>query len=518
MRLLTSFFAFLCIFIFPVIGHATSAKPSQTSDFVFSERVDAMMEPIAQISSSFVFYEITLFGVNVPLIVLWLVAGALFFTVYLGFINVRYFKYAVSLLFATSTHDNAASEDGEISRIQALSTSLSGTVGLGNIAGVAVAISAGGPGAMVWMIIMGLFGMSTKFVECSMAVRYRHRTKTGHYSGGPMYYLKEGFSERGFPKLGWVFGAFFSVCCILGTMGAGNMFQVNQAYQQVLNVTGGETSFLADRGWIFGIFIAFLVGAVIIGGIKSIAKVASRIVPFMAILYFIGAIGVLVMNYQNIPGAIVTIFESAFNFSAIGGGFLGALIQGVRRAAFSNEAGIGTASIAHASVKTDSHVSQGFVAMLEPFIDTVVICTITALVIVVSGVYTAGADVEGVALTSRAFGDSISFFPYILSAAVFLFAFSTMIAWSYYGLKSTTYIFGENIVVEGVYKIMYCLMVIVGASADMENIIGFMDSAIFAMAVPNIIGLYVMAPMLKRDIKAYLTENNLIHSRKKGKG
>lgn len=477
----------------------------------FDQRVDEFIAPVADAFSGIVFYSVEIFGstpevpLKLPLILVWLVLAAVFFTFYFGFINVRFFNYAWRLLFEKPKSDEISSE-GEISRFKALSTSVSGTVGLGNIAGVAVAISVGGPGAMVWMIFMGIFGMSTKFVECAMGVRYRHQTAEGHFSGGPMYYLKEGFAERGWPKLGWSFGAFFSICCIGGALGGGNMFQVNQAFQQFVNVTGGEASFMADKGWLFGLIVACLVAAVIIGGIRSIANVASKIVPVMALVYFIGAAGVIIMNIEAVPAAIGTIFRSAFDLSALGGGFLGAIIQGVRRAAFSNEAGIGSASIAHAAVKTDSHVSQGMVAMLEPFIDTVVICSLTALVIVVSGVYVGGEGMEGVELTSRAFGGTFAFFPYILALAVCLFAFSSMIAWSYYGLKSFTYLFGETPRAEVTFKVLYCLITIVGGAAQMNNIINFMDAAIFAMAVPNIIGLYVMAPMLKRDVKAYLAK------------
>ena len=321
-----------------------------------------------------------------------------------------------------------------------------------------------------------------------------------------MYYLREGFGESGHKKLGWGFGAFFSLCCIGGALGGGNMFQVNQAFRQFVNVTGGEASFMADKGWLFGLIVAVLVAAVIIGGIKSIAKTAAKIVPFMAILYVLAAIAVIAINYTAVPEAFVTIFKSAFGLDAAAGGFFGAIIQGVRRAAFSNEAGLGSASIAHAAVKTDHHVSQGIVGMLEPFIDTVVICTMTALVIVISGAYIGGEGMEGVDLTSRAFGEHIWFFPYILSLSVILFAFSTMIAWSYYGLKSFTYLFGETPQMEVLFKVIYCLFVIVGGAATMGNIINFMDAAIFAMTIPNIIGLYFLAPRLKQDFKAYMAK------------
>lgn len=469
------------------------------------EKIDLAMAPISQAAAQVIFYQIDIYGQSVPLILLWLVCASLFFTVYLGFINFRYFRYALRLLFEKPKSDKK-DKTGQINRFQALSTSVSGTVGLGNIGGVAIAISIGGPGAMIWMILVGLIGMSTKFAEISLAVKYRHRNEEGKFSGGPMYYLKEGFAERGFPKLGWVLGAFFCVCCIAGAFGGGNMFQVNQSFQQFVSVTGGEQSFMYDKGWIFGLIVAGLVAAVIIGGIKSIANVASKIVPFMAGIYFLCAFCIIIAHATHIPEAMVVIFKSAFGLEAAAGGFIGALIQGVRRAAFSNEAGLGSASIAHAAVKTDHHVSQGFVAMLEPFIDTVVICTLTALVIVISGVYVGGSGVEGVELTSRAFEQTFAWFPYVLALSVFLFAFSTMIAWSYYGLKSFTYLFGETQKMEITFKVMFCAATVIGGAASLSNIIDFMDAAIFAMTIPNIIGLYVMAPQLKRELKDYISK------------
>lgn len=482
---------------------ATTVVETPDTSMGLDEQIDAAFGPVSDAALSTVFYSIELFGQDVPLVLMWLVAASLFFTFYFGFANIRYFKTAIDLL-REPTKTTKRTKKGEISRLQALSTSVSGTVGLGNIAGVAVAISVGGPGAMIWMILMGLFGMSTKLVEISLAVKHRHVNKDGEYSGGPMYYLRDGFDSLGKRKLGWALGAFFSICCIGGAIGGGNMFQVNQAFQQFVSVTGGEASFMADKGWLFGLIVAMLVGAVILGGIKSIAKTAEKIVPFMAILYFLAALIVILTNLPAIPEAFVTIFKSAFGVDAAAGGFFGAIIQGVRRAAFSNEAGLGTASIAHAAVKTDHHVSQGIVGMLEPFIDTVIICTMTALVIVVSGVYVDGAGMEGVDLTSRAFGQHIWFFPYILALSVMLFAFSTMIAWSYYGLKSFTYIFGETQAAEITFKVIYCLFVIIGGAATMGNIINFMDAAIFAMTIPNIIGLYVLAPRLKKDFTEYV--------------
>lgn len=462
-------------------------------------------QPISDAAVSTVFFAVPIGGgQEVPLILLWLVAASVFCTIYFGFINIRFFKHGYDVLRGKFDHDG---DQGQINRFQALTTTMSGTVGLGNIAGVAVAVSVGGPGAVLWMILMGLFGMSTKFLEASLGVKYRHANEDGVFYGGPMYYLRDGFAKRGWTKTGAWLGAIFAICCIGGTFGAGNMFQANQAYQQFVNVTGGETGLGADRGWLFGLFLACFIGAVIIGGIKSISAVASKIVPLMGGIYMLAGLIIVGMNIDQLPMAFGEIFSSAFSMEAGIGGLLGAFIQGVQRAAFSNEAGIGSGGIAHAVVKTNQPVSQGFVAMLGPFIDTVVICLMTALVIVVTGVYNDyDQGMAGIELTSQAFGSEISWFPYVLALTVILFAFSTMIAWCYYGLKGVSYLFGENKKVAMGFKISYCLFAIVGATADLKTVINFTDAMVFAMAVPNIIALYFFAPEIKRDLKAYLAD------------
>lgn len=473
-------------------------------------RIDELFAPIADTVSAIVFYAVPLTeNTDLKLILVWLVSAALFFTIYLGFINLRFFRHAIDLVRGKFDTDG----DGQISRFQALTTSLSGTVGLGNIAGVAVAISVGGPGATIWMMLMGLFGMSTKFAEVMCAVKYRHHPdpeNPENISGGPMYYLRDAFNNYNIPYLGRGAAVLFAVCAIGGSFGGGNMFQANQAYQQILNVTGGETGFLADRGWLFGIGLAILVGIVIIGGIKSIAAVASKLVPVMGAIYMGAGLIVIGIHYQNIPGALGTIFTEAFSPSAGFGGLIGVLLVGVQRATFSNEAGLGSAAIVHATAKTDDAVSQGLVGMLGPFIDTIVICTVTALVIVISGVYEGGQGVEGVALTSKAFASGISWFPYILALTVFLFAYSTMITWSYYGLKSVTFLFGETKAVEMAFKLVFCACVIVGASVQLGSIIAFTDAMMLSMAIPNILGLYLLAPEIKRDVKAYIARIKLI--------
>lgn len=470
--------------------------------------INEKFAPIAGHVAEIVFYKapVTIMGeaLEIPLILAWLVAVSLFLTVYLDFVNIRYFKHGIDLVRGKF---DKKGDKGEINRFQALTTSLSGTVGLGNIAGVAVAVSAGGPGAVFWMAVMGLFGMSAKFAEAALGVKYRvypDPKRPDHVAGGPMYYLKAALTRHNQQMFGTFLAAFFAICCIGGAIGAGNMFQANQAFQQVVNVTGGDAGFMADKGWIFGICLAALVGIVIIGGLKSIAAVASRIVPLMGAIYLAAGLIVIALNFQNIPSGFATIFQMALSPEAGFGAVLGALLIGVQRAAFSNEAGVGSAAIVHSTARTNDPVSQGFVGMLGPFIDTIVICMVTALVIVMTGAYEGSEGMEGVSLTSRAFESVIPWFPYVLAFTVFLFAYSTMIAWFYYGLKCLTYLTGEKPIVEMAYKVIFCLFVIVGSASALDSIILFSDSMIFAMAIPNVIGLYLLAPELKKDMKKYL--------------
>ncbi|KJF95957.1 alanine glycine permease [Photobacterium angustum] len=465
------------------------------------EKINEVVAPIVNPFVGMIFSSIPLpfTDVQAPWIVLWLVIAAVFFTAYMGFINIRGFKHAVKIVKG----DYADPKDsGDVTPFQALSTALSGTVGLGNIAGVAVAVTIGGAGATFWMILAGLLGMSTKFVECSLAVKYRTYNPDGTVSGGPMYYLSQGLEKRGNAALGRTLAVLFSIFAIGGALGGGNMFQANQAYKQVVGVTGGDLSFFADKGWLFGLILALLVAFVIIGGIKSIAKVTAKVVPFMAITYVGAAVVILAMNYNLIDDAFAQIINGAFTGEGITGGVIGVLIQGFKRAAFSNEAGVGSAAIAHSAVKTKEPISEGYVSLLEPFIDTVVICTMTALVIIITGQL--GSGLAGVELTSAAFGSSISWFPLVLAVAVVLFAFSTMISWSYYGLKAWTYLFGESKKAEMAFKLMFCTFVVIGASMNLGPVIDFSDAMIFSMALVNIVGLYIMAPEVKRDLKDYL--------------
>lgn len=437
-----------------------------------------------------------------PLSIVVLILGAIFFTVYFGFVNFRKIGLSIDIVRGKYTDPT---EKGEVSHFQALTAALSATVGLGNIAGVAIAISIGGPGATFWMILAGLLGMSAKFVECTLGVKYRKISANGEVSGGPMYYLSQGLKEKGLAKLGKVLAAMFAVMCIGGSFGGGNMVQVNQAFSQVSSLEFVQGSWLADNGWFFGLVMAILVAIVIIGGIKSIAKVTDKIVPFMVSVYVAAALVIIFMNFAEIPATFGLIFTGAFAPTAIAGGFVGVLIQGFRRAAFSNEAGVGSAAIAHSAVKTNNPASEGLVALLEPFIDTVVVCTMTALVIIITGNHIT-AETEGVALTSRAFSSAIPWFKYVLALAVLLFAFSTMISWSYYGLKSWTYLFGNTRVSDITYKVLFCGFVVIGAASSLKAVFDFSDAMIFAMVFPNVIGLVILAPVVKEELNKYLAK------------
>jgi AGCS family alanine or glycine:cation symporter len=384
---------------------------------------------------------------------------------------------------------------------------LSATVGLGNIAGVAIAVSIGGAGATFWMIMAGFLGMASKFVECTLGVKYRDIAEDGTVYGGPMYYLTKGLKSKGLEKLGKVLAVVFAIFVIGGSFGGGNMFQVNQAFQLVENITGGDQSFIHGKGWLFGIVMSVLVGIVIIGGIKKIAKVTDKIVPFMVVIYVAASLFVLISKYDMIGDAFGQIFDGAFSSSGVAGGLIGVLIQGFKRAAFSNEAGVGSASIAHSAVKTKYPASEGMVALLEPFIDTVVVCTMTALVLIITGSLTGAgpsSDAEAILMTSGAFGSVISWFPYVLTVAVVLFAFSTMISWSYYGFQGWAFLFGRTKKMEYLYKIIFCIFVVVGAAASLGSVINFSDAMIFAMMVPNMVGLVILAPKVKEELTKYM--------------
>ncbi|MFK8038512.1 MAG: alanine/glycine:cation symporter family protein [Crocinitomicaceae bacterium] len=480
-----------------------------------------------------VFYQIP-FSENIKIywVLFPLIIGATYFTVYFKFINFSGFSTSLRIVrgkydeidhhesmegAGDSTPGGDAIEtiaveghDGEVSHFQALTAALSATVGLGNIAGVAIAVSIGGAGATFWMIVAGFLGMASKFVECTLGVKYRDIAEDGTVYGGPMYYLSKGLKSLGFDKGGKILAVIFAIFVIGGSFGGGNMFQVNQAFQLVENITGGEQSILHGKGWLFGLIMAILVGVVIIGGIKKIAKVTDKIVPFMVVIYVAASLYVIFSNYTMIGDAFVQIFDGAFSPQGVAGGIIGVLVQGFKRAAFSNEAGIGSASIAHSAVKTKYAASEGMVALLEPFIDTVVVCTMTALVLIITGnVTSANAglnDAQAILLTSSAFGSVISWFPYVLTVAVVLFAFSSMISWSYYGFQGWTYLFGRTKKMEYVYKVIFCVFVIIGAAASLGSVIGFSDAMVFAMMVPNMVGLFLLAPKVKDELKLFMNK------------
>ena len=480
------------------------------------ERINEAFTPIANWWGAVVLHNFP--GTEIPTIIFLLVGGALFFTVYFGFINIKRFPTAVNTVrgkYDEVDDHGGEGEEGEVSHFQALATAVSGTVGNGNIAGVALAIAVGGPGATFWMILCGLIGMSTKFVECTLGVKYRDVGEDGTVYGGPMYYLTKGLEERGFARLGKTLAVIFAVLCIGASFGGGNAAQSNQAAMQLVEafgMTGGSAR------TIIGLIMMVLVGIIIIGGIKRIASVTEKVVPFMALMYILACLYIIGTNITFVDDAFGMIFSQAFNPQAGLGGLLGVLITGFRRAAFSNEAGAGSASIAHSAVKTKYAASEGLVALLEPFIDTVVICTMTALVIIIfngdntvfqyggeGGIVTiAGQQVEGAAITAAAFSKYISFSGPFLTIAVVLFAISTMISWSYYGLQSWMYIFGKSKISDLTYKVIFLLFIVIGAAGDMSAVWTFSDAMILALVFPNMIGLFFLFPKVKEELNRYL--------------
>jgi len=466
------------------------------------DSINELLRPYSEGLRDFILHEISVFGVTFPWIVMWLIIAAFFFTFYFNFLNVRGFAHALRLIrgdYSSPDHK------GEISHFQALCTALSGTVGIGNIGGVAIVITIGGPGAMFWLMVAGLVSMSTKFAECVLGLMYRKIHEDGSVSGGPMYYLEYGLKERGLGFMAKPMGYFYAIAMVIGCLGIGNMFQSNQAFEQFVYITGQEESYFLDKGWMFGLFIGVAVAIVIFGGIKSIARVTSKLVPFMALLYIACGLLIVLINYQNIPGAVISVFTNAFAPKAIGGGMIGVMILGFQRAVFSNEAGIGSAPIAHSAVKTSEPITEGFVGLLEPFIDTVVICGLTSMVILTTdyepGMTGAGVQVEE--LTSEAFASTISWSVVPLSLVAILFAYSTIISWSYYGLKGWTYIFGRGVVLESIFKIIFCLFVAIGCMIQLDAVLDFSDAMVFLVALPNVMGLYIMAPIIKRELKSY---------------
>ena len=520
----------LIVSVFPFFQHSAFCI-GQTVEKGIDERIDEAFKPFSDFISGIIFFEVF---EGAPFVIILLVFSALFFTIYFGFPNIRFFGKAINVVRGKydhldhhSTSDDKLSVDGdikdtikdesnqgEVSHFQALATAVSGTVGNGNIAGVALAIALGGPGATFWMVVCGLLGMSSKFVECTLGVQYRDIGKDGTVYGGPMYYLSKGLKEKGFSILGKVTAVLFAVFCIGGSFGGGNAAQSNQATIVIKELMGLEST---SAGAIIGLILAILIGVIIIGGIKRIASVTEKIVPFMAVLYLAACLYIILSNFSFIDDAFALIFQEAFNPTAIGvGSIIGVLLVGFKRAAFSNEAGAGSASIAHSAVKTKYSASEGLVALLEPFIDTVVICTMTALVIIIynfggafeyggtGSVMIDGVAYEGAGITSKAFGQYIPYSNVFLTIAVVLFAVSTMISWSYYGLQSWKFLFGRGKKADMLYKLLFLLFVVIGASASMSSIWGFSDAMIFAMVFPNMVGLFFLFPVVKKQLNKYL--------------
>ncbi|MEM6538028.1 MAG: alanine/glycine:cation symporter family protein [Pseudomonadota bacterium] len=479
------------------------------------QQIDAFVAPVSAALNEIIFFSVSFFGVRLPLVVVWLIGAAAIFTIAFRFINLRGFAHAWSVLLGrggSSAHDtdDGKDVDGEISHFEALSSALSGTVGLGNIASVPVAICLGGPGAIFWMILAGFLGMSSKFAECALAVKYRRVLPSGRVLGGPMFYIEAVFRRRNLSIVGKGLAIVFAVACMGGSI---SIFQVNQSHAQFESVTGVSAPLT------YGVILCGLVAFVILGGIKSIGRVTRILVPGMAGIYLLAGISIIIINIGELPGAIGLIFSGAFGLDAAGGGIAGALINGVQRATYSSEAGVGSAAIAHSAVKTKDPLSEGFVALLEPFIDTIVVCTITALVIIVTGVYEPflyvdRSEIVGIGLTSAAFADTFSWYPYVLLVSVVLFAFSTLVSWAYYGSQAAAYLFGATRSVDVTFKIVLCLLLSTGAAVSLSAIIDFIDAMLFTMCVPNIIALYLLLPELRRDLSSY--EERKMSNRAKG--
>ncbi len=517
-RLLTRVWALLAALMLSApVASAAEAAAEPTVD----QKIDAWFGKVTAPFVNSVFYTVKINGYDVLLVVFWLAAAGLVLTVAFKFINIRAFGLALRTVRGKYSQP---SDPGEVTHFQALSAAVSGTVGLGNIAGVAIGIQSGGPGVAFWLFLSGFLGMSTKFAECTLGVKYREIDAAGKVHGGAMYYLRKGFAERGLKPVGMVLAGFFAVMCVFASFGGGNVFQVNQVTAQLVNITGGENSFFYSNQWVFGLIMAFLTALVIIGGIKGIARVTDKLVPLMCLTYVVSSLLVLVVNANEILPALQLIISEAFHpRAAVTGGLLAAFIWGMRRATFSNEAGIGSAPIAHAAAKTRRPASEGVVALLEPFLDTVVICTMTALVLVVTmhfdgatghfsihghsfelGKVEGEATKFGIEMTSLAFETVHSSFKFILFACVFLFAFSTLVTWSYYGLQSWQYIFGRSFAAGWCYKVIFCLIIIAGSAASMGKATDFSDASLFAMSVPNLIGVYFLLPVVRNELNRFV--------------
>ncbi len=481
-----------------------------TAPQCFALNIDQTLEkhvaPISDKIASIVFFPIPFFGTEVPIIIFWIIIAGVFFTVYLRGIAIWGFKHAIDVLKKPADSDSEG--DGEVSSFQALATALSGTIGMGSIAGAAIAISLGGPGAAFWIFVGAIFGMSLKFVEASLAVKYRRFNLDGSISGGPMHYMAHGLTRKKLRWLGQPLSVIFAILCIGGGLTGGNMIQINQTVAQIISISGSLGFNLTGQNWIIGLIVAVVVGLIIVGGIKSIAKVTEKIVPFMCALYIISGLIVICANFTQIPHALFVIVKQAFFPEAVAGGVFGTIIMGLRRSVQTNEAGTGSAPIAYATVKTKEPISQGFVSLIEPLL-TGLLCMLTAFVIVITRTYQPGGGISGVQLTSSAFESVISFFPYILVVIVVLFALSTIISWAYYGQKSWNFLFGEGKKRTLTFQLIYCTFIILGSVMSVTSVINITDAMMISMSIPNIITMYILAPEIKRDLCEYAKRNKI---------
>lgn len=454
------------------------------------ERINAWLAPVADWFGKVIFFSVPVGGAQMPLIMAWLIMGGVVCTLAFRFVNLRGFGHSIRVIrgdYSSKDHP------GEASPFQALSTAVSGTVGLGSIGGVAIAVTLGGPGAAFWMVVAGFLGMSTKFAEVTLAVKHRIVRPDGTVSGGAMYYVPIALQKVGMPRLGKFLAGFFCVAAVGGSL---TIFQVNQAWVQFHAVTD------FPYGFVFGLVTAAWVAFVLFGGVKRIVQWTDKLSPLMCILYVVACLVVLGANFSQIPAALAAIFREAFVPDAVAGGVVGALIQGFRRASFANEAGLGSAPMAHAMVRTQEPMSQGFAALMEPFLDTVIICLLTALVIVVTGVYQTSAS-DGIALTSDAFATVVPWFPIVLAMVAILFALSTVLAWGYYGEQAWTWLFSGRKGSRFAYRAFLCCVLAVAPVFDRDQVTSIVDSLTFAGAIPNLIAVYLLLPELRADLASY---------------
>lgn len=471
----------------------------QTFAFNLDTEIEKYVAPISNKISTVMFFPVTIFGAHVPIIILWILAAGIFFSLYFRGIALWGLKHSIDLL--KKPKKDAAG--GEISPLGALMTALSGTVGLGCIAGVAISISIGGPGAAFWIMFGAIMGMALKFSEVSLSLKYRKFLPDGTIAGGPMHFIAHGLTRRKMRWLGQPLAVIFAYLCIGGALAGGNMVQINQTTRQILNITGGDNGILHGYNWLIGLICAILMGMIIIGGIKSITKVAMKAVPFMVYLYLIAGVIIILANWQNIPHAFYISIKEAFFPQSVAGGIIGIMIIGMRRSVQSNEAGTGSAPIAYATAQTDEPISQGFIALLEPLL-TGVVCMLSAGIIITSGVYENYASgVSGIELTSSAFEATFPWFKYVLSVVVILFALTTLISWAYYGQKAWNYIVGEGKKRTLLYQIIFCIFTVIGSVMNIKTIIDLTDSMMLGMAIPNCLAMYFMAKELKFDLIKY---------------